>query len=195
MGENQMPKSIGLLVPVALLAACGSQTTTNTTTTNTTTVTDNVTVADNAMIANDSEAATNAAAPANAVAPAATASLAAYEGKQPFDKVNGKVFTESAAVKAAIAGSGADAKVRGWLANLDGPAGPIVLREGKLFMGECQVHNCGDHNWTIAIAPDGTRPEICYYDASAGKVPAWYVDGKRVERPAPGDNGCFPPGL
>jgi hypothetical protein len=176
------------IAPVALLAACGSQTSTTTTTTNNSTVetTNAVVTDDNAMVA-------GAAETDNATAPATTGSLAAYEGKQPFDKVAGKTFTETDTVKAAIAASGANAQVRGWLANTDGPAGPIVVANGKLSMTECQAHNCGDHNWMIAIAPDGTKPEICYYDAQVSKKPSWFIDGQSVDRPPVGSAGCIQP--
>lgn len=170
---------------LVLLAGCAPQTAT---------VTNNVTVetttTNTDIVAAPANAAT--AMPDNAVAPPVEApSLAAYAGKSPYDKVAGKTFTETDAVKAAIAGSGASAEARKWLADTTGPASPIVLENGKLVMNECQEHNCGDHNWTIAIAPDGTAPEICYYDMKLGPKPQWFVGGKAVDRPAAGDEGCI----
>ena len=149
-----------------------------------------------ATIANSTDVtpapADNLAVTENAVAPpAGAASLAGYAGKSPYDKLASKTFTETAAVKAAIADSGASAEVRKWLANTNGPASPIVMQGGKLLMNECQEHNCSDHNWTIAIAPDGTGPEICYYDMKLGPKPQWFVGGKPVDRPAAGDEGCI----
>ena len=170
---------------LVLLAGCAPQTATvtnNVTVETTTTNTDIVAVPAN----------TATAMPDNAVAPPVEApSLAAYAGRSPYDKVAGKTFTETDAVKAAIAGSGANAEARKWLADTTGPASPIVLQNGKLVMNECQEHNCGDHNWTIAIAPDGTAPEICYYDMKLGPKPQWFVNGKAVDRPATGDEGCI----
>jgi len=170
---------------LVLLAGCAPQTATvtnNVTVETTTTNTDIVAVPAN----------TATAMPDNAVAPPVEApSLAAYAGKSPYDKVAGKTFTETDAVKAAIAGSGASAEARKWLADTTGPASPIVLENGKLVMNECQEHNCSDHNWTIAIAPDGTAPEICYYDMKLGPKPRWFVGGKAVDRPAAGDEGCI----
>ncbi len=170
---------------LVLLAGCAPQTAT---------VTNNVTVetttTNTDIVASPADNAT--AMPDNAVAPpVAATSLAAYAGKSPYDKVAGKTFTETAPVKAAIAGSGASAEARKWLADTSGPASPIVLQNGKLVMNECQEHNCSDHNWTIAIAPDGTGPEICYYDMKAGPKPQWFVGGKAVDRPAAGDEGCI----
>jgi len=170
---------------LVLLAGCAPQTAT---------VTNNVTVetttTNTDIVAAPANTAT--AMPDNAVAPPVEApSLAAYAGRSPYDKVAGKTFTETDAVKAAIAGSGASAEARKWLADTTGPASPIVLQNGKLVMNECQEHNCGDHNWTIAIAPDGTAPEICYYDMKAGPKPQWFVGGKAVDRPAAGDEGCI----
>jgi hypothetical protein len=170
---------------LVLLAGCAPQTTTvtnNLTVETTTTNTD--------IVASPTDNAT--AMPDNAVAPPSEApSLAAYAGKSPYDKVAGKTFTETDPVKAAIATSGASAEARKWLANTTGPASPIVLQHGKLLMNECQEHNCSDHNWTIAIAPDGTGPEICYYDMKLGAKPQWFVGGKAVDHPAAGDEGCI----
>jgi hypothetical protein len=168
-----------------LLAGCAPQTAT---------VTNNVTVetttTNTDIVASSADNAT--ATPDNSIVPAADApSLAVYAGKSPYDKVAGKTFTETDAVKAAIAGSGANAEARKWLADTTGPASPIVLQNGKLVMNECQEHNCSDHNWTIAIAPDGTAPEICYYDMKAGPKPQWFVGGKPVDRPAAGNEGCI----
>ena len=168
---------------LVLLAGCAPQTATNNVTVETTTTNTDI-------VASPADNAT--AMPDNAVAPpVAATSLAAYAGKSPYDKVAGKTFTETAPVKAAIAGSGASAEARKWLADTSGPASPIVLQNGKLVMNECQEHNCSDHNWTIAIAPDGTGPEICYYDMKAGPKPQWFVGGKAVDRPAAGDQGCI----
>jgi len=166
-----------------LLAGCAPQTATNNVTVETTTTNTDI-------VASPADNAT--ALPDNAVAPAIEApSLAGYAGKSPYDKIAGKTFTETDAVKAAIAGSGANAETRKWLADTTGPASPIVLQNGKLLMNECQEHNCSDHNWTIAIAPDGTGLEICYYDMKLGPKPQWFVNGKAVDRPAAGDEGCI----
>jgi hypothetical protein len=154
-----------------LLASCAPQTTT---------VTNNVTVetttTNTDIVASPTDNAS--AMPGNAVAPPTEApSLAGYAGKSPYDKIAGKTFTETDAVKAAIAGSGANAEARKWLADTTGPASPIVLQNGKLL--------------TIAIAPDGTGPEICYYDLKLGPKPQWFVGSKSVDRPAAGDEGCI----
>ncbi len=187
-----MPKSILPLAaaPIALLAACGSSSTT-TMTTNSVSV-DSATAPDNVITVN-ADVPANTIVAANATAAPPAGSLAVYEGKQPFDKIAGKTFTETDTVKSAVAKSGADAGIRKWLLNLDGPAGPIIMKDGKLTMTECQEHNCGDHNWIIAIAPDGTGAEICYYDVKEGPKPRWFVDGKPADRPPVGDAGCIQP--
>lgn len=180
-----MKPIIASILPLALLAACGTQP---------------ETVVNNDALAVNTGNATGGGQPEAVIADNATvtpdkpaASLTVYEGKYPYDEVAGRTFVQTDAVKAAIAASGADAKVRSWLNNSTGPASPIVLEDGKLVMNECQTHNCGDHNWTIAIAPDGTGAEICYYDAELSRSPRWFVDGKATERPARGDTGCIVP--
>ena len=82
------------------------------------------------------------------------ASLGRYAGRYPFDAVDGMRFLDQPAVRAAVATLVPDAAIRAQVLGGVGPAAPIVLKGGKLLAWSCRTHDCGDHNWTIAIAPD-----------------------------------------
>ena len=102
--------------------------------------------------------------------------LAAYVGKYPFDKVGGTSFLDAPAVRRAVAATVPDKAVRDWIFEKAGPQSPIVLKDGKLLAWGCQQHNCGAHNWTIAIDPAGTAADICYFDETTDTAQAkWYL--------------------
>lgn len=129
----------------------------------------------------------NVAAPAPVVTPsprpaASPSALSGYVGKYPFDKVGGVAFLDTPAVTAAVKALVPDAAVRKLLLGGDGPGTPIASRDGKLIAWGCQTHNCGDHDWMIEIAPDGTAPAVCYHDARVtGDRSRWYLAPGRVE--------------
>lgn len=129
--------------------------------------------------------AANAADNATGAEPATAAvSLARYVGKQPSEPVGGTSFKRDPAVTAAVAALVPDAKVRAFISGSTGPESAIALKDGRLLAWGCQVHNCGPHNWSVTIAPDGSRAEVCHYDetdAVAGQA-TWYVAPGRSER-------------
>lgn len=141
--------------------------------------------ADLAAAASDAgnDAAANAAAPAS---PPAAGLLSAYVGKYPFDKVEGRTFLDQPSVKAAVAATVGDAGVRKFVFTSNGPNAPIVLKDGRLLAWGCEAHNCGYHNWTIAITPDGGDAQVCFYhnDESAEGASTWYLPGGRTEKRA-----------
>lgn len=93
--------------------------------------------------------------------------LTPYIGKYPFDAVNGHRFLDHPAVKAAIAAAVPDAKTRAGVTFADRGLGlPIVrVAGGRILIwgGEWRAED--RYNWAVVIAPDGTRPEVCIYDA------------------------------
>ena len=102
--------------------------------------------------------------------------LGAYVGKYPFDKVDGTSFLDTPAVRRAVAATVPDKAVRAWIFEKAGPQSPIVLKDGKLLAWGCEQHNCGAHNWTIAIDPAGTAADICYFDETVDTGQAkWYL--------------------
>jgi hypothetical protein len=112
----------------------------------------------------------------NATAPADP--LAAYVGKYPFDKVDGKTFYEQPVVKAAVAKAVADKEIAALVGKAgDGPAGPIALIDGKVSAWACEAHNCGDHQWTIMVDGAAGTARVCYHDAETMQDQSRWYDG------------------
>ena len=154
---------------------------------------------------NDANASSENAAPAepNAVANVATAApagagetanraataggpLSKYVGHHPSEAVDGTRFLDEPAVRKAVAANVPDAKIRDFVFNYSGPDAPIVAKNGKILAWGCERHNCGYHNWSVAIAPDGGSAEICFYhnDDSADGPATWYLPGGKTEKRA-----------
>jgi hypothetical protein len=119
--------------------------------------------------------------PANATA-AAAGPLSVYVGKLTYDSVAGSTFVARSEVRAAVESLVPDAGARRWILNPDTTQSPIALRGGRLYSGACEPHNCGPHQWTIEIAPDGSSPEICYHDDRQDPSHSrWYAAGRAPE--------------
>ena len=88
-------------------------------------------------------------------------------------------------VREAVAAVVPDKAVRALVLGSDVTATPIALVEGKLVAFGCEPHNCGPHNWAVAIRPDGTGAAVCLYDQDR-RVARWYPE---KAGPAP-VNGC-----
>lgn len=117
-----------------------------------------------------------------------TGPLAGYVGKYPFDKVEGKTFFEQASVRSAVEGAVRDSTIRDWILKKAGPQAPIAAVEGRLAAWGCEAHNCGPHQWTVLVAPDGHDAQICYLPDGADK-PAWYAGGEKIARTDPCPSG------
>lgn len=112
----------------------------------------------------------------------ASATLSAYVGHYPFDKVNGTSFLDQPSVIAAVDRLVSDGRIRALVLGGDGPGTPVALQAGKLVAWGCETHNCGDHDWTVSIAPDGSDPSVCYHDAATMQARSrWYLAPDRVE--------------
>jgi hypothetical protein len=122
--------------------------------------------------ANDIAAAPSPTPEASA-SPATTANLSRHAGKYPLDDVGGSSFLAEPAVRQLVAGVVDDPAIRARVLDRDVTATPIEEVDGRLLSYGCEPHNCGPHNWTIAIRPDGSGGAVCYYDQDAN-VARWY---------------------
>ena len=124
--------------------------------------------------------------PGNAATPTAVGPLSKYVGKHPSDTVDGTRFLDEPTVVKAVAASVPDAAVRKFVFDYNGPDAPIVAKADRILAWGCERHNCGYHNWSIAITSDGASADICYYrdkDRPDG-TSTWYLpDGKTEKRP------------
>ena len=144
----------------------------------------------------NNQAAGNAAEPAagmaNGTAPANTAAgngaasaagpLSAHVGRLPSDVVNGTTFLADPRVRAAVEAAVSDAEVRRWVLREDVTSNPIGRRDGRIVATGCESHNCGPHNWSILIDPEGAAAEVCYARDTQGDRATWYVAGRPAEQ-------------
>ncbi|PKP87090.1 MAG: hypothetical protein CVT78_08110 [Alphaproteobacteria bacterium HGW-Alphaproteobacteria-17] len=110
--------------------------------------------------------------------------LTPYIGKYPFDVVNGHRFLDHPAVQAAITTAVPDAQARARVVFADNGLGlPIVRVAGGRILAWGGARRAEDrYNWAVVIGPDGTKGEVCIFEA-VGDDPelwsaAWYVAGK-----------------
>lgn len=114
------------------------------------------------------------------------ADLTRYIGEYPTeDNDAGPSFLRQPVVRSAVAQIVPDAAVRDLVLGSDVTATPIAVVEGKLLAFGCEPHNCGPHNWAIAIREDGTDPAVCYYDQDR-RIARWYPENA-ARAPT---NGC-----
>jgi hypothetical protein len=117
-----------------------------------------------------------------AAAPTVKGALDSYLGHYPFDAVGGVRFLDQPAVAKAVAALVPDTKVRALVLGGEGPGTPVARKDGKLLAWGCETHNCGGHDWSILIAPDGGEASVCYHDAATMRERArWYLAPGRSE--------------
>ncbi|WP_411339862.1 hypothetical protein V6U71_18770 [Sphingopyxis sp. J-6] len=124
------------------------------------------------------------AAPAAAAPAAGAPDLAAYVGKYPFDKVDGIAFGDHPLVKAGIAATVKDARIRTAITTTQGPSAPIETIDGKIASWSCQQHKCGEHQWMVLVDPKTGATDVCYMNDPAMVDDArWFLaNGKEEKR-------------
>lgn len=120
--------------------------------------------------------------------------LTPYIGKYPFDVVSGHRFLDHPAVQATVVTAVPDADARAQVVFADNGLGvPIVRVAGGRILAWGGARRAEDrYNWAVVIAPDGTKGEVCIFEA-VGDDPelwsaTWYVAG----RPAVMNQGDCP---
>jgi hypothetical protein len=118
----------------------------------------------------------------------AVASLSAYVGKYPLDKVGDYAFFQHPVVQEGLSRAVTDPKVLAAIAAIKGPVGPVMRKDNDIAASQCQQHDCGAHNYAIHVdATTNTVSSVCYYDEQTGPIATWYKpDGSKVSE---GD-GC-----
>lgn len=96
--------------------------------------------------------------------PASADGLSAFEGKYPFDVVDGFSFYEHPQVIAAL-DAAAGPGTADWIDNLD-VGTPITLQEDGLISAVCEAHNCGGNNAAVAISVSGALIALCLFSKS-----------------------------
>jgi len=92
-------------------------------------------------------------------------------------------FLKQPAVVAAVKKAVTDKAVRGWVLRDATTQTPIVVKDGTLLSQACEPHNCGDHNWTIAIDLASGSTDVCYHDGAKMKEgqSRWYLASGKNE--------------
>lgn len=160
------------LVPLVLLAACGSRETAT----------------------RDDNAAAAAFVPPPTLPPKPLPGqehsnpITAYVGKYPGDAVEGVGFYDRTEVSRALIDAVGDEKLRHRFTSREAVSVPIFRsRDGRIAAHGCAPHDCADTNWTFLVAPDGSRGEACYHDqATMAATSRWYAAGS-PPRSRPGD--------
>ena len=129
--------------------------------------------------------ATVTATPTASPSPTPSPGLSRFLDKYPFDKVAGVSFLDDPKVVAAVRASGAETRIQELILGGAGPQTPIRKVAGKIVSWGCEAHNCGPHNWTLAVLDDGSGGEVCYLNMDEGETPVWYADGKKSPRTDP----------
>jgi hypothetical protein len=114
-----------------------------------------------------------------------TGFLARYVDMRPREVEDGRSFLGEPAVRRAVAANVRDAGVRDFIFHYNGPDAPIAAKNGRILAWGCEARNCGFHNWSVSITPDGSSAEICYYqdDERPDGSATWYLPrGRTVKR-------------
>jgi hypothetical protein len=128
-----------------------------------------------------------ALAVALAAAGNAPPSLSAYVGKYPSGKVERVSLYNHPKFRSLVSAAAPNHRIRATILT-SGVESPVE-RQGALLVAQmCEPHNCGDHQWTVAIlAPNGPAA-ICYHDEDLmDEEGRWFIGGVLVER----TSGCW----
>lgn len=107
-----------------------------------------------------------------------TIGLTKYFNKYPFEEVDGVKFLDHARVQKAVRNSMPTPMIQTLLLDPGNTSSPIEGVGGYMQSWACEQHNCGNHNWTIAVSYDGEKSAICYYNKDLTKGSRWFVDGE-----------------
>jgi hypothetical protein len=124
--------------------------------------------------------------------------LSAYVGKYPFNKVGGYKFITHPTVRSAVDDAVFNKSVKAAVLS-DGVAGPIRKQGSLILTWSCEPHNCGSHNWSIAIVGPKGPAAVCYHDEDLmGDMSAWFLGGVRkfgARGGCPAEMSDVPPNL
>lgn len=103
-----------------------------------------------------------------------------------FDKIAGLSFIARPAVKTAVRAA-APSTIYAIVLDPNSTSAPIEGSGNYLLSWACEPHNCGAHQWTLAIKSDGSKVAVCYYNEDLSDGARWFV-GQMLVGKAPGSN-------
>lgn len=109
-------------------------------------------------------------------------------GKAAPDAAGKVSFLDNPKVRSAVFKLALPASVRGFI---EAPSTEVpVFKAGNMIVAHgCEPDNCGAHNWTIAVASDGSKARVCTFESKPGDatgVASWYDGVKPVAKRAEG---------
>ncbi len=108
-------------------------------------------------------------------------SLSVYVRKYPLDKVGDHSFFQHPVVQEGVSRAVTDPKVLEAIAAMKGPVGPVMRKDNDIAASQCELHNCGAHNYAVHVdATSNSVSAVCYYDEKASPIATWYrSDGSK----------------
>lgn len=124
---------------------------------------------------------------ATAAVKAPAPALELYIGSYPSKPVRGVSLWNNPKFRKLVANAAPNEGIRKTVLST-GVEAPVE-RQGSLLVAQaCEPHNCGDHQWTVAVLLPNGPAAICYHDYdvmdSEGR---WFVNGRVVAK----SDGCW----
>lgn len=117
---------------------------------------------------------------APAPAPTFAPDPALYEGRHPFEAVEGIAFLDHPAVRAAVRRAVPDPAIRDRIFELDDDMYPKMYRsDDVLIAAGCVPDACNQRSWAILFDPVRQTARVCYRDGTL----RWFTaDGREEKR-------------
>ena len=114
-------------------------------------------------------------------------SLFAYLGKYPSDRIAGISLYNHPLFRTLVRAAAPNSSISATV--LTSGVEDRVERQGALLVVQmCEPHNCGDHQWTVAILSPHGPAAICYYDRDLmGDNGRWFIGGSAIVQ----TTGCW----
>ena len=106
--------------------------------------------------------------------------LTKYFQKYPFDSVDGETFWQNRNVQEVVRRSVSSKFLQEMLLDAGSTTAPIDGVGGYMQAWACEQHNCGDHNWVVAIKNDGSKGAVCYFNKDLSNGARWFVNAQKV---------------
>lgn len=89
--------------------------------------------------------------------------LETYEGKEPFEKMDGVAFLDHTVVRAEVEKVVTDPAIRKWVLNAGtSPWSPMFIKAGQLVATGCQEHACEKRSWAVVIDVKTHIARVCF---------------------------------
>lgn len=117
--------------------------------------------------------------------------IESFEGKGPFDEIDGLTFWDHPLVKAAVSDAIKNPSIANNITSKSNVFLPIEAWHAMGTVGYgCEAHNCSSKNWSVLIGYQKATPErenaVCYYDRNNLEISGIYNENGKIGEA----NGC-----